>query len=217
MFNGFGAEGLDFLGRMSSMTTTDFQAHKKDYLTLIAEPAKAFISAIVPLLPEAISPGIEGIPRTNGSIAPINNDRRFSPDKPPYKDHLLFRFWEGPDKKTAPTLFVRIAPESAGFASGVVFADVARWRTRIAADGDGLVLAIASLRTNRSAEVVGESLKRTPAPYADDHRHAALLRHKLFQVRWRATGIDIAADGLVEQAAAELSVAFAVHLWLGAL
>ena len=34
--------------------------------------------------------------------APINNDLRFSPDKSPYKDHLLLRFWEGADKTGKP-------------------------------------------------------------------------------------------------------------------
>lgn len=36
----------------------------------------------------------------------------------------------------------------------------------------------------------------------------------MFQIRWLATDIDIAADGFVEQAAAESSEAAPVHLWL---
>lgn len=213
----FTAEGRDFLGRMSSMTPSQFKEQRSAYQALIADPAKTFVTALVPRLQESISSGIEGEPKTNGSIAPINNDRRFAPDKPPYKDHLLFRFWEGPNKKTAPTLFVRVAADSVGFASGMMFADVATWRETIDADGDGLASAIATPSAGRSTEVVGEVLKRTPAPYTDDHPHAALLRHKMFQIRWLATDIDITADAFVEQAAAELSGAAAVHRWLGAL
>ncbi|MFT4595826.1 MAG: hypothetical protein ACI9TF_000063 [Paracrocinitomix sp.] len=41
----------------------------------------------------------EAQPKTNGSIAPIKNDLRSSPDASPYKDHLMFRFWEGPVKQ----------------------------------------------------------------------------------------------------------------------
>ena len=69
-----------------------------------------------------ISPRIVAIPRTNGSIGPINNDVRFAKNRSAYKDHLLFRFWElassGSDKKTAATLFVRLGSDSVGFATG---------------------------------------------------------------------------------------------------
>ena len=87
------------------------------------EPAKAFVTALGEELSKTISKDLVAEPRTNGSIAPINNDLRFAPAnspkaRAPYKDHLLFRFWEGADKKIAPTLFVRLSAESVGFASG---------------------------------------------------------------------------------------------------
>lgn len=47
-----------------------------------------------------ISDAVEAQPQPTGSIAPINNDLRFRPDASPYKNHLMFRFWEGPVKKT---------------------------------------------------------------------------------------------------------------------
>jgi uncharacterized protein (DUF2461 family) len=93
------------------------------YQDRLAAPAIAFVTSVLPALQTAVSPGIEGLARTNGSIAPINNDLRFSPNKPPYKDHLLIRLREGPAMKAAPTLSVQIASEFVEFASGIVFAD----------------------------------------------------------------------------------------------
>ena len=46
----------------------------------------------------------------------------------------------------------------------MMFTDVAKWRARIDTAGDGLVSATAALGANRSTEIVGESLNRTPAP-----------------------------------------------------
>lgn len=213
-FTGFCSEGIALLGRIPAMSRSEFQDEKARYRDQLAEPAKGFVAAMLSELRSSVFPAIEGIPRTNGSIAPINNDLRFSPDKPPYKDHLLFRFWEGTPKKTAPTLFVRIAPGTVGFATGVVFADVAKWRARVDSSGGEIVSAIDALATFRSVETVGETLKRTPQPYAGDHPQAALLRHKMLQVRWTSEDIDPTANDLTERAVAELVNAQRIHEWL---
>lgn len=210
----FDEQGLDLLRRLPSMSVAEFRNHKKVYQDRLATPAKAFVSSIVPILRATISPGIGGIARTNGSIAPINNDLRFTPNKPPYKDHLLFRFWEGPTKKTAPTLFIRIAPDSIGFAAGATFGKVQRWRESVDAAGSELVAALQLLGANRPIDVVGESLKRVPAPYDSTHEHAGLLRHKTFQVRWSDTTIDPTGPALTDIVARELSQATQVHSWL---
>ena len=127
------------------------------------------------------------MPRANGSIAPINNDLRFSPGKSPYKDHLLLRFWEGPEKKTAPALMIRISPESIGFATGVVFASLDRWRDLIddGATGAELAAALETLAEGRDLDIAGQGYKRVPKPHAVDHPRADLLRHKAFQARWQ--------------------------------
>ena len=94
-FSGFPVEGLAFLTDLGSgRDKAWFDERRKRYDTDVVGPAKAFVAAMGDALGERFGAEITAIPRTNGSIAPINNDLRFSPDRTPYKDHLLFRFWE---------------------------------------------------------------------------------------------------------------------------
>ena len=143
-FAGFSRAGLSFLAELGNREKSWLDANRATYQAEVAEPAKAFAEAMGESLAMAISPDIVAVPKTNGSISPINNDVRFSKDASPYKDHLLFRFWEGSDKKSSPTLFVRVSEESVGFASGAHIGSIDRWRQLIADDetGSGLVTAI---------------------------------------------------------------------------
>ena len=217
-FTGFPKTGLDFLVTLSKKDKTWFDAHRGTYETDVVGPAKAFVSAMGEALADRISPAIEAQPKTNGSIAPINNDLRFNPKAAPYKNHLMFRFWEGLNKKIAPTLMIRLSPKDGiGFASGVVLADLGRWRERIDDERAGAAFAadLKNLVRATRADLVGEALKKVPKPYAEDHPRGDLLRHKGFQVRWsedvpRAIGsvkfVGWCADRLVK--------ASAVHRWL---
>ena len=93
----------------------------------------------------------------------------------------------GGDKKTAPTLFVRLSANSVGFASGAAFASVDSWRARVDDDKTGKALEAAIAKIRRVAaeiETAGAGLKRVPAPYPADHARADLLKHKMLQVRW---------------------------------
>ncbi len=165
-FTGFPQEGLEFLTELGGKNKAWFDGNRARYESDVVAPAKAFVTAMGQSLVSRISSGVEAQPKTNGSIAPINNDLRFNPDASPYKDHLMFRFWEGPTKKTAPTLFVRLHPlDGVGFASGAVLADLDRWRASIDADGDAFAAALQDLVNATKAEVVGEGLKKVPKPY----------------------------------------------------
>lgn len=189
-FPGFPIEGLDFLAELGHQDKAWFDEHRKLYTSCVAQPAKEFVTDLGARLQAEISPGIQAHPKTNGSIGPINNDLRFKPDASPYKDHLLFRFWEGEQKKVAPTLFVRMSPDDGiGFATGVNFADVKAWREWIHSDrtGEPFASAVAELVANTGADVVEQSLKRVPKPFEQDHPRAALLRHKMIQIRWVST------------------------------
>ena len=183
-FSGFSPEARAFMAALPSRDPTWFKAHKKEYEALVALPTKALVRDLGDRL-AAIRPALVAVPKTNGSIAPINNDLRFSPDKSPYKDHLLLKFWEGEPKKTAPTVYVRIAPDNVGFAVGLMPAEMAEWREFVAGPAGGrLSAAVRALEKAKKADVVGQSLKRVPAPYDADHPQAELLRHKMLQVRW---------------------------------
>ncbi len=183
-FAGYRTEALAFLEALPTRDPAWFKANKADYQALIVEPTKALVTDLGDAL-RADRPEIEAQPKTNGSIAPINNDLRFNPDAAPYKDHLMLRFWEGPSKKTAPTLMVYIGPERVGFASSLIPADVTGWREAIDGDGGAAIAAeVEHLAAATDGEVIGQELKKVPAPYAADHPRGDLLRHKALQVRW---------------------------------
>lgn len=211
VMEGFTKKGLRLLGALPGYDKDRFAADKAEYQRLIAEPTKVFVDELGPRLAAAISPAIEWSAKTNGSISPINNDLRFNPDAAPYKDHVLVRFWEGPTKRTAPTLWVRIASKDVGFASGVAPADVGAWRQAIdSEEGAGIASAVESLAAATGADVVGADLKRVPAPYPADHPRADLLRHKWLQVRWLAD-VDPTSGTFVDDCAAQLAAAGDLH------
>jgi hypothetical protein len=90
------------------------------------------VVAVGELLHQTVSPDLVVSPKANGSISPINNDVRFNPEALTYKDHLLFRWWEGPTRRTDPTLFVRLSTDDIGFAVGAAPASPDRWRAAVA-------------------------------------------------------------------------------------
>lgn len=218
-FDGFPEEGLRFLQRLGTENKAWFDANRPTYESAVVAPTKAFVSAMGERLAESFAPAITAQPKTNGSIAPINNDLRFSPEKSPYKDHLLLKFWEGEDKKIAPTLHIRLSADDVGFATGAMFPDVERWRDLVADDrtGEELATALASLSGKRGPDlhVAGEGYKRVPKPFDEDHPRADLLKHKWLQARWSEPLPESARSAaFVDHCAARLEECAPVHRWL---
>lgn len=211
----FPAEAREFLRALPTHDKAWFDANRPAYQSLIAEPAKALVEAVATDLRNELSPAIVGVPRVNGSISPINRDIRFSADKTPYKDHLLFRWWEGEEKKTAPTLFVRLAADEVGFATGVMLPSLDRWRELVDSEATGAALAtaIAALVAETGAEVAGIEYKRVPKPYPAEHPRADLLRCKWLQVRWMEPFPEDGAD-FAPWCARHLLRCADVHRWL---
>lgn len=187
-FDGFDDASLDLLRRLPGFDRDAYAAHKPDIDRLLFDPAKAFVVDLLDALRDEVSPGLEGAPKVNGSISPLNNDLRFAREgTPPYKDHLLVWFWEGASKKASPTLALRIHPDQVGVAGGMTFdkAQVERWRAAIDGEGGVRVQAmLTALGKGRDVAVVGQELKKVPKPFAEDHPRADLLRLKSIQVRW---------------------------------
>ncbi len=220
-FGGYSTEGLAFLTQLGESNKDWFTANKAAYDDLVAQPTKALVSALGERLAEEISPTIVAQPKTNGSIAPINNDLRFSPDKSPYKDHLLLRFWDpgpvGLDKKVAPTLFVRVSEDEIGFAAGAAITSTDRWRSTIdGAQGEALADALKALGKGRQLDVAGAELKNVPKPYDAEHPRADLLKHKRgFQARWpEPTPASIQKASFVDWCLRRLRDCGEVHHWL---
>lgn len=216
-FTGFSQAGLDFLAELSTHDKAWFDEHRQTYRREVVEPTKAFVVAVGEGLATSFAPDIVARPKANGSISPINNDLRFSPDKAPYKDHLLLRFWEGENKKLAPTLMIRIAPDGVGFSTGAMLDDLERWRRLIddEATGEPLAAAVEALHAGRDLHVAGDGYKRVPKPYSDDHPRAELLRHKMLQARWtEPLPSSVHTADFSDWCVARLSACADVHRWL---
>ena len=216
-FTGFPTEGLKFLTTLGTKDKAWFDKNRKVYDEMVVGPTKAFVVAMGERIADDIAPGIVALPKANGSIAPINNDLRFSPDKAPYKDHLLLRFWDGPDKKTAPTLMVRISEDTVGFAAGAPIGSLDVWRKLVDDDKTGGELAaiLAALGKGRDLDVDGEGYKKVPKPYGEDHPRADLLRHKHgLQARWpEAAPASINKASFVDWCMRRLAALSDLHNW----
>lgn len=219
-FSGFPREGLEFLTTLGTKDKTWFDANRSTYEQAVVGPTKAFVAVLGERLAEEISPGIVAQPKTNGSIAPINNDLRFSPDRPPYKDHLLLKFWDGDNKKTAPTLWVRISEADVGFASGAPIPSVERWRELVADESTGGELAaiLTELGRGRKLDVAGQDYKKVPSPYDENHPRADLLRHKQgIQARWpEPTPASVTRASFVDWCMKRLLACVGLHHWFTA-
>ncbi|MEM7140917.1 MAG: DUF2461 domain-containing protein [Actinomycetota bacterium] len=215
-FTGFPQSGLSFLTTLGTKNREWFQANKAQYDAEVAQPAKDFVEEMTACLHDEISPLIIGQPKTNGSISPINNDLRFNPDASPYKDHVMMKWWEGDDKKTAPTLWIRLSQDWVGFASGMPLGDLDRWRSAVGGDaGADLQSAIDRLAKTHDLDVAGQALKKVPKPWPDDHPRADLLRHKMFQVRAPiATPKSVTSARFADWCTQRLLEYADVHRWL---
>jgi uncharacterized protein (DUF2461 family) len=181
-FTGFSPDALSLLGALPLGNPTWYAEQKSEVTAKLIDPARVLVEDLGPRLRADLSSTIEAQPKINGSISPLNEDLRFAPDKPPYRDYLMVNFWDGAPKKLAPTVRVRIHPDGIGFGGGAAFDKdtLERWREAVADDRAGAALeaALAPLRPLPDAEIVGEELTRVPAPYDADHPCGALLRHK---------------------------------------
>ena len=216
-FIGYPASALPLLDQIGSNDRDYFLAHKDQYTAEILDPTRGLVSALAPELHESVSDTLQAIPKVNGSISPITNDARFHA-VPPYKDYLLLRFWEGPDKGNSATLFLRISSEGIGFGAGWRFAgsDVRRYREAVAGPaGAALEAELAEVLRHPGAHLIGDELKRVPAPFDPDHPRADLLRFKQLGVTWQEpVPKALTSARFVPWCARRLARTAGVHQWL---
>ena len=215
-FHGYPATALPLLEQIGANDRNFFLANKQQFTDEVLEPTRALIDALAPELHRDISDSLQVVPKVNGSISPITNDVRFHP-VPPYKDYLLLRFWEGPDKASSATVFLRLSSTGIGFGAGWRFAgsDVGRYRQAVAgSQGAALQEALDEL-TRAGAHLIGDELKRVPAPYDADHPRSDLLRRKQLGVTWEeAVPKAVTSRRFVPWCARRLARTADVHRWL---
>ena len=171
-------------------------------------------------LRERISSQLNVEPRVGGSLFRIANDLRFAKDKPPYKTHLDFSFWQGPNgPRTDPSLLLRITPTGVHLGCGifgVTGAALNRYRDVL---HDPASLAALDARVTALLRAGGElsdpSRARPPAGFDPTRPAARFVVRDGFQVvrRYPRPGAVTSAK-LVTWCADRFAAYGPVHAWL---
>ncbi len=214
-FQGFPAETLAFLKGLGANNTRDwFEAHRADYEAHWLEPGKGFVTAAAEGL-RGIAPGVNAIPKVNGSIFRINRDVRFSKDKTPYKDHLDFWFWEGERKGALSGFFARLTATSFGAGAGCHGMDpkrLAAFRAAVAGPAGAGLTEIAGEIEAAGHALRGSHYKRMPKGFDAEGPAARFLLHNAL---WAYAEVPAGTVGDPVEVALGHWRSFApVHRWL---
>ena len=192
-----------FLNDLAENNDRDwFKAHQDLYEQYVREPALEFINDFADPL-KKISPHFAVDSRTvGGSLFRIQRDTRFSKDKTPYKLNtgMQFRHIAGKDAD-APGFYVNLQP-------GECFVGVGLWRPEtkvayaireaIAEDPARWKRASRGKRFTDVLEVGGESLKRPPRGFDEDHPLIDDLKLKDFIASKRITQKLVTSDRFMD-------------------
>lgn len=204
-FTGFTREAIDFLAELAANNDRAwFQPRKADYERLVKRPLEGLCVALAERFHER---GIPLVSDPAKSPFRIYRDTRFSKDKSPYKPYASANF---PWADGGPGGYFHLQPGEVYVGGGMWHPEPARLaalRARIANESAEVHKAIddpAFVAT--FGDVHGDSLKRVPPGYPQDHPDAALLKLKDFTFGRRLSDDealsadlpDIVADALAD-------------------
>lgn len=135
--------------------------------------------------------------RPKDTVGRINNNRRFHPDRPVYRDYFTFTPYSGISRAS---YHISISPSRSFIGGGIYHpdaVDLAKIREAIDYDGSEL-LDIAGGK--KFKELFGglnedpDRLKSAPKGYPKDHKYIDLLRRKNFTAIAVVTREDVTAD-----------------------
>jgi uncharacterized protein (TIGR02453 family) len=225
IFDGFSKEMFKFLHGLKKNNNKEwFENHRDEYEHFLREPSKALANAMGVFFREHKMPVIGN---AKVSLFRINRDIRFSKDKSPYKTHIGLSFpLDGSKKEEWCGYYIGFEPAKTGkgmsvFAGGGVYMPMPphlkRIRAKIDRDYKTLSKAIGakSFSTVYPKGLTGESLKRIPAGYPEDHPAAELLKMKSFLFGADLSENDLLSEDLPEVLGKAFLAALPVVQFLG--
>ena len=182
-FIGFQPALMAFLEELKFNNQRDwFAVNKQRYETEVLFPTLRFVEAFHPWL-KKISPCFVAVPkRVGGSVMRIYRDTRFSKDKTPYKTNvgIHFRHQLGKDIH-CPGFYLHLEPGNCFCGAGIWHPDNATLN-KIRHHIDEYPTRWKRARDHKAFrnrfELAGDSLKRRPRGYEDDHRFIEDLKRK---------------------------------------
>lgn len=187
-------DAVAFFSDLDANNTKEwFEPRKEHYQKAIRQPAELLSE----LVADAISQ-LTGVGHS-GKVYRIHRDVRFSKDKRPYNTHLHMLWSAKSAGEGAPAWFFACSPTMLTVNMGCASLkgeQLTRYRKMIDDHGDELQEALhtAGLPFSSWGE---EPLKKTPAPYGDDHPHAAMLKRRSLILDaplgqgWRSNGDEL--------------------------
>jgi uncharacterized protein (TIGR02453 family) len=205
-FAGFPDDFFRFFKQLKRNNNRDwFNENKTRFQESVLEPMSMFIVAMQPRLTKISNHYLADPKPHGGSMFRIYRDTRFSKDKTPYKTHAAcqFRHEAGKDAH-APGFYVHIDTDQVFFGGGIwtppspklnkirdFIADNARSWARI--KNGRKVVDVGGIQ--------GDSLKRAPRGFNEEHVHIEDLKRKSFYVMTGADPESAAKAGFVDDVA----------------
>lgn len=184
-FSSFDPKLIKFLNQLKRNNNRDwFNKNKSRYEDEVLFPALAFVEAFGPKL-QKISPYFDAIPkRVGGSVMRIYRDTRFAKDKTPYKTNvgIHFRHEMGKDVH-CPGFYLHISPGDCFLGAGIWHPDsdaLKKIRREINQEQTKWKRARDNKKFKSKFELSGDSLKRKPRDYDQDHKFIEDLKRKDF-------------------------------------
>ncbi|MCB2083692.1 MAG: DUF2461 domain-containing protein [Sphingomonadaceae bacterium] len=209
-------ETIAFLRDLSQNNSREwFKANEERYKAHYKWPAQELAGQLAEELARLTGKRLEA------KVFRLHRDVRFSKDKTPYNTHLRIAVSPLDPTPSEPMWMAGIELDrlvvgvgSFAFPKPVL----ERYRHWIdGAQGDRFA-ALLDTQAKRGARLREQELKRVPAPYPADHRHADLLRYKGFSLWFDHDGADMAlGDDGVSNITASLMELKPVYDWLAEL
>jgi uncharacterized protein (TIGR02453 family) len=176
---------MSFLRDLSANNDRDwFEANRERYERDLLEPALEFIEAFAPYLRQISPHFVASTRRSGGSLFRIHRDVRFSKDKSPYKTHLGIQFRHEAAKDVhAPGFYLHIQPGESFAGVGIWHPDnktLTKIRQKIVDEPGTWIQAAYGKRFTDVFDLAGDSLKRPPRGFDDEHPHVEDLKRKDF-------------------------------------
>lgn len=186
-FAGFPADFFCYFEQLRQHNDRDwFNENKDRYQQSVVEPMVAFITAMQPKL-AALSEHFPADPRPHGgSMFRIYRDTRFSKDKTPYKTHAACHFSHAKSKDAhAPGFYVHIDTDEIFFGGGIWSPPAPQLNTIrdfIANNARSWARIRNSRKVQDAGGIKGDSLKRPPRGFDEQHLHIEDLQRKSFYI-----------------------------------
>jgi uncharacterized protein (TIGR02453 family) len=203
-FPGFSEGLVSFLTELSRHNNRSwFEANRQRYERDVREPALDFITAMAGPL-QKLSPNFVAVPKkVGGSLMRIHRDIRFAKDKKPYKTNLGIHFRHAVGKDVhAPGFYFHVDPLDVFVGAGIWHPESdALVRIREAIDDDPAAWKKAKGHKPFAAkfELSGDTLKRPPQGYGNDHPLILDLKRKDFIGICRLEHDDLLDPAILEQ------------------